>query len=227
MNGRFLTVEDSLCCIPRPAGYLLHGDEYMEKYLLAPLLIQKLEKDDDFLIGFSRLLKALAVACAVAAVIVFFLGWKDLFDMSSEGMIGGIIYQLTFAIASYFVVHFTLIRAGEIKQAASGRSAAVWVSSVVLKLAGEAWGVASALLGCGAAVYLWFAGREARVLLDKTAVFFPFLKAGPASFAAGMALIFQGILYGALAILIGYLLAEILRLLPVRSGAKEAVLEKG
>lgn len=198
----------------------------MEKYLLAPLLIRKLGQDNDFRNCFSRLLKVLAIVCGVAAFIVFCLGWKELFEMSSEGMIGGIIYQLTFAVAAYFVVHCTLLRAGEVLQAAPGRSAALSVTAVVLKLAGEAWGTASALLGSGAAIFIWFAGRQAGVLLDKTAVFFPFLQAGPASFTAGMALIFQGILYGALAILVGYLLADLLRLLPACPDIKATINEQ-
>jgi hypothetical protein len=196
----------------------------MEKYLLAPLLISKLGQDDTFRSYFSQFLKVLAVICAVAALIVFFLGWKELFAMSSEGMIGGIIYQLTFAVAAYLVVHCALLRAVEAKQAVPGSPAALSVAAVVLKLAGEAWGSASILLGSGAGIYVWFAGREARVLLKKTTAFFPFLKASDGSFTGGAALIFQGILYGAGALLLGYLLAELLTLFPARtsSGKGEA-----
>jgi hypothetical protein len=196
----------------------------MEKYLLAPLLISKLGQDDTFRSYFSQFLKVLAVICAVAALIVFFLGWKELFAMSSEGMIGGIIYQLTFAVAAYLVVHCALLRAVEAKQAVPGSPAALSVAAVVLKLAGEAWGSASILLGSGAGIYVWFAGREARVLLKKTTAFFPFLKASNGSFTDGAALIFQGILYGAAALLLGYLLAELLTLFSARtsSGKGEA-----
>ncbi len=187
----------------------------MEKYLMAPLLIHKLGQEDNFRNYFSRFLKVLAVICAVAALIVFFLGWKELFAMSSEGMIGGIIYQLAFALASYLVVHCTLLRAAQAKQAVPGRPAALTVAAVVLKLSAEAWGFASILLGSGAGIYVWFAGREARYLLEKVAAFFPFLRAGDASFTGGAALIFQGLVYGVLALLLGYLLAELLKSLPV------------
>jgi hypothetical protein len=193
----------------------------MEKYLLAPLFISKLGQDDNFRSYFSLLLKALAVVGAFASIIVFFLGWKELFEMSSEAMIGGIIYQLTFAVAAYLAVHFTLLRAAEAKESSPGRPAPLSVAAVILKLAGEAWGFPCALLGSGAAVYVWFAGRDADVLLNKTAVFFPFLQARPASFAAGASLIVQGFLYGALALIVGYLLSEILQLLPVRARSEE------
>jgi hypothetical protein len=39
-------------------------------------------------------------------------------------------------------------------------------------------------------------------------------------------LIFQGFLYGALALLLGYLLADLLLLLPVRSDNKKSSVEK-
>jgi hypothetical protein len=198
----------------------------MEKYLLAPLLIGKLGHEDNFRNYFSRFLKFLAAICAVAALIVFFLGWKELFARSSEGMIGGIIYQLAFAFAAYLVVHCMLLRAADAAKPVPGIPATLSVAAVILKLVGEVWGVAGALLGSGAAIYVWFAGREAGILLQKTAVFFPFLEARPASFTAGASLIFQGFLYGALALLLGYLLADLLLLLPVRSDNKKSSVEK-
>jgi hypothetical protein len=82
----------------------------------------------------------------------------------------------------------------------------------VLKLTGEAWGGASAILGTGGGIFVWFAGRDANALLSKAAVLFPFLKAGPATFISGAALIVQGVLFGALALLTGHLLSGILEL---------------
>jgi hypothetical protein len=198
----------------------------MGKYFLAPLLISKLGQNDSFRLFFSRLLKVLAIVGALAAIIVFFLDWKDLFEMSSEGMIGGILYQLTFVAATYLAVHCTLLRAAEVKESVPGRPPALSVAVVVLKLAGETWGFASALFGIGGAIYVWFAGREAEILLKKTAVFFPFLKAGPASFTGGAALIVQGLLYGVLALLLGYLLSELLLLLPVDANSGYEVGER-
>jgi hypothetical protein len=198
----------------------------MGKFLLAPLLISKLERNDDFRLFFSRLLKVLAIVGALAAVIVFFLDWKDLFEMSSEAMIGGILYQLTFVVAAYLAVHFTLLRAAEVRESTPGRPAAVSVAVVVLKLAGETWGFASALLGVGGAIFVWFAGREAEVLLKKTAVFFPFLKAGPPSFTGGAALIVQGLLSGVSVLLLGYLLSELLQLLPADANRENDAAEK-
>jgi hypothetical protein len=198
------------------------GDLKMEKYLLAPLLIHKLGQSGGFRSCFAWLLKGLAIVGALAALVVFFLGWKDLFDMSSAGMTGGIIYQLTFVAAAYVALHCTWLRAKEISASDSPKPAALPVASVILKLLGEAWGFSSALLGSGAAVYVWFAGRDARMLLDRMRVFFPFLKAGPDTFFSGAALIIQGLLYGALALLLGYLLSELLQLLPVATDSEKS-----
>lgn len=198
----------------------------MDKYLLAPRLIEKLGQGDSFRSFFAWLLKGLAIVGTLAALVVFFLGWKDLFDMSSAAMTGGILYQLTFVAAVYLAVHCTLLRAREIRAPASPKPAALSVAAVILKLLGEAWGFSSALLGTGAALFVWLAGRNAGVLLDRMRVFFPFLKAGRASFFTGTGLIIQGLLYGALALLFGYLLSELLQLLPIAGAGEESAAEQ-
>lgn len=190
----------------------------MDKYLVAPQLISKLEQEKCFRHYFSLLLKVLACICTVTAIIAFFLGWKELFAMSSEGMIGGTFYQLAFAVATYLIVHCILIRAAQTKTAADKSPAALGVSITLSKLVGETWGLASALLGAGAALYVWIAGREAGILLKHAAAFFPFLKTGNGTFTDGATLAFKGTFYGASVLLLGYLLAEILKLLADYAG---------
>lgn len=195
----------------------------MEKYLFAPLLARKLAEDNCFRMLFARLLAAAAAGLTIAAVLLFFLGWKEVFDMSSEAMVGGIAFQLIFALAAYQAVHSTLVRAGEVKREAD-RPAPITVAAAILRLSGEVFGFAATALGAGGGILVWFAGREAHTLLKITAVFFPFLKAGPASFFGGATLMVQGLGYGTLALLLGYLLAELLLLLP--SGDARAGSEK-
>lgn len=197
----------------------------MEKYLFAPLLARKLAQDDLFRLLFARLLRAVAILVALTSVILFFFGWKEIFDMSHQAMIGGIVFQLTLVLATYLAVHLILLRASEVKQH-SDRPAPIDVSAATVRLAGEVFGFAAALLGAGGGVLVWFAGRESGYLLEKVEVFFPFLKAGPASFLGGAALIVKGVGYGTLALLLGYLLAEALLLLPKGSVLKQSVVEK-
>lgn len=182
----------------------------MEKILFAPLLFKKLAQEDTLRIFFCRFLFALAAALAITVFFVFFIGWKEIFEMRPQALIGGIIYQLFLLVATYLAVHVTLIRAGEVRKGYPGQPAAFTVAVAVCKIAGEAWGFASALLGTGAGIFVWFAGREANVLLKSPAILFPFLKTASASFFTGAALIAQGLLYGALALLAGYLFAALL-----------------
>jgi len=182
----------------------------MSKYLFAPQVLQRLSDRSFFRIFSARVLTASAAIVALYAVIVFFLGWKELFELSSEAMIGGIVYQLLFAFASYLVVHAILLRAREVRILDERVPPAVAVSAIVARLAGETYAFASALLGIGGAIFVWFAGRGAGRLLEKAAFALPFLKAAPASFEAGAALIVKGVLGGALALLLGFLVAELL-----------------
>lgn len=182
----------------------------MEKILFAPLLFKKLAQEDILRTFFGRFLFVLAAALAVTVFFVFFIGWKELFEMRSQALIGGIIYQLFLVVATYLAVHVTLIRAREVHKGHPGQPAAFTVAVAVCKIAGEAWGFASALLGTGGGIFVWFAGREANTLLKSPAILFPFLKTESASFFNGAALIAQGLLYGALALLAGYLFAALL-----------------
>jgi hypothetical protein len=164
----------------------------MSKYLFAPQVLERLA-DRAFFRSFSaRILKACAVIVALYAVIVFFLGWKELFELS------------------YLVVHAILLRARDVRTLDERIPPAVAVSAIVARLAGETYAFASSLLGIGGAVFVWFAGRGAGRLLEKADFALPFLKAAPASFEAGAALIIKGVLGGALALLLGFLLAELL-----------------
>lgn len=197
----------------------------MEKYLFAPLLATKLARDDCFRMLFARLLAVLATHITITSVILFFLGWKEIFDMSSEAMVGGIIFQLTFALVAYHAVHTTLLRTAEVKRE-SDRPASIAVAAIIFRLTGEVFGFAAATLGVGGGILVWFAGREAAPLLKTVALLFPFLKAGPASFLGGATLLVQGWGYGMLALLFGYLLAGLLTLPSggghTRSAAEEA-----
>lgn len=184
----------------------------MEKYLFAPLLARKLAQDDFFRTLYARLLAVAAACIAVAAVILFFLGWKEIFDMPSEAMVGGIVFQLVFALAAYLGVHTLALGAGEVRRETG--PAPLAVAAGLFRLAGEVWGYAAALLGCGGGVLSWFAGRESRPLLENVSAAFPFLEAGPSSFAGGASMIVQGVGYGALALLFGHLLSRLLLLLP-------------
>lgn len=180
------------------------------KYLFAPQVLERLADRTFFRILSARILTAAAVIVAMYAVITFFLGWKELFELSSEAMIGGILYQLLFAFASYLVVHAILLRARDVRFLDESLPPAIAVSAIVARLAGETYAFASSLLGVGAAVFVWFAGRGADRLLKRADFALPFLKGAPASFEAGAALVIRGVLGGALALLIGFLLAELL-----------------
>lgn len=197
----------------------------MEKYLFAPLLVRKLAQEDFYRRLFAQLLTAVAILIAFTAVILFFLGWKEIFDMSSQAMIGGIVFQLTLVLAAYQAVHLTLMRAAGMKRE-SGRPAPIAVSAVIFRLAGEVFGLAAGVLGTGGGILVWFAGRQADLLLEKVDVLFPFLEAAPASFLGGATLIVKGMGYGTLTLLLGYLLAELLLLLPNGAADDQAVVEK-
>lgn len=93
----------------------------MEKYLFIKYLSDLLEKEDFRKRVFSVYLKAVAVFALLAGLVGFVVGWREVFKMQTSGMIGGIIFQILFAIAIYAVVHAFWIGAQKIKNLKNGK----------------------------------------------------------------------------------------------------------
>lgn len=184
----------------------------MEPLMIIPKMLDRLGDEESFRVFFTRVLQALAAAVAVGAAFAFIVGWKKVFELDGEEVVGGSVYQLLFLLAAYAIVHILLVRAQTMRSAAAAAPAPVAVSAAVLKAAGEIAGIACAALGTGGGILVWFAGRGADDLFEQTAFLLPFLEAAPASFLAGATLIAKGVLYGLAALLAGYLLAALLGL---------------
>jgi len=197
----------------------------MEKVFFAPSLVKKLGQADFYRMFFARFLTVVAILISMTAVILFFFGWKVIFEMSSQAMVGGIVFQVSLVLAAYQAVHLTLLRAAEVRQG-SERPAPISTSIAMSRLVGEVFGFSASILGVGGGILVWFAGREAGSLLKKVEMAFPFLKAGGADFLGGFTLVVKGLGYGILSLLLGYLLAELLQLLPCGADRNQTEIEK-
>jgi len=196
----------------------------MEKVFFAPLLVQKLGQADFYRMFFARFLTVVAILISITGVILFTFGWKIIFEMSSQAMVGGIVFQVSLVLAAYQAVHLTLLRAAEVRQG-SKKPAPISTSVAMSRLVGEVFGFSASLLGVGGGILVWFAGREAGSLLKKVEVVFPFLNVGGADFLGGSALVVKGLGYGILSLLLGYLLAELLQLVPSNADGNQAEIE--
>ncbi len=195
----------------------------MKPLTLLPSFLDRLADPAFFRTFFARALWVLAVVAGITLAFAFILNWKDAFSYEGEILAGCIVYQVFFAAAGYAAVHILLLRAENLRELEPGGMPAAAASVVILRAVGEAWAVAGALLGLGTGLFVWIAGRRSSPLLGTTDFLFPHLRAGEASFVGGGVLIGKGLLCSLAALLLTYLLAELLQRLSRQVGAVSSV----
>jgi hypothetical protein len=183
----------------------------MNPLCLLPTFLERLSDPPFFRTFFARVLWVLAITTGIALAFVFILNWKDAFAYEGETLAGCIVYQLLFALAAYAAVHVLLLRASALKALEPGGMPAAAASAIILRAAGEVWGLAGACLGLGAGLFVCIADRRSSPLIERTKFLFPLLKIDEASFVGGLSLIAKGLLSALLALLTAYLLAELLQ----------------
>ncbi|HBT84005.1 MAG TPA: hypothetical protein DEB35_11630 [Desulfuromonas sp.] len=189
----------------------------MDKFLFAGWLLRRLAEPPFFRRLFAGTLALLAGGAGLYAVVVFFIGWKGIFDHAADAMAGGIVYQLTFVVAIYAAVHAALLRARELDQATDGDNPVLAVAAAFCRATGEIWAFAAIPLGLGGGILNWFAGQGAQSIYKPVAGVIFFLKAAPASFANGGTIIVKGLVYGIAGLLLAYTVAELLKLAAARA----------
>ncbi len=183
----------------------------MKPLALLPAFLTRLSDPAYFRAFFARALRVLAVAAGITLAFVFILNWKEAFSYDGEALAGCIVYQLFFAVAAGAAVQILLLRAGTLRELEPGGMPAAAASAVILRALGEAWAVAGALLGLGTGFFIWIAEQRSSSLIRMTDFLFPQLRANEASFLGGAVLIAKAFLYSLAALLLAYLLAELLQ----------------
>ena len=180
----------------------------MNKVLFMSPFIDQISKGKVFSKIFTNVLRVIAVIAGIAGIVGWILMWKLVFEIPAAGVVGGIIYQLIFAVLIYMVVHAILIRANHISKIADGGYPVIPVVSVFFKLLGEVYASFAAAVSVGGGILIWFAGRYSYDLLKPVS---PFLlkHVGGEAFLGGLLYILVGVVF-AFFVLVGfYLLSEL------------------
>jgi hypothetical protein len=188
----------------------------MNRVFFAGWLLERLNDANVFRRFFAALLAGLAGLAGLYAVVVFFIGWKGIFDLPADAMAGGIVYQITFVIAIYAALHAALLRARELERTPAAGNPVLAVAATWCRAGGEIWAFAAIPLGLGGGILNWFAGTQAQAIYKPLAPVIFFLKSAPASFANGGALIVKGLVFGSVGLLLACTLAELLLLAGAR-----------
>jgi len=183
----------------------------MNRYLFMNRLLPLLGKP-----GFLNKLVGLMLRVAAAVVILvsiafIFHAGKKTFELTTQTIMGGVLFDILYIIAIYSVVHAILIRGREIEQMPQHEYMVLSMGAILLKLVGEVYAFFVALTAIGGGIYVWFTNTGVSTILNPMPWFYP-APSNP-NFTGGLTIILVGVLL-ATAVLIGfYMLAELVTLL--------------
>lgn len=180
----------------------------MEKYFFMRPILQKFSQGDFFRKVFSVALRVLAVIIVFAGLTGFVYTWNTISELPASEILGGIVFQILFAIAIYMVVHSLLIRAKQIDELTDAQYNVITIFTIFTKLIGEIYASFSTATAIGGGIFIWFASNSAREVLEKVTPYV--LKTGDASFMGGLKYMLGGVLSAFLILATSYLISELL-----------------
>jgi hypothetical protein len=180
----------------------------MEKYFFMRPILQMFSQGNFFRKAFAFALRVLAVIIVFAGLTGFVYTWNSISKLPPPEILGGIIFQILFAIAMYMVVHLLLIRAKQIVELPDAQYNVITIFTICTKLIGEIYASFSTATAVGGGIFIWFANNSARETLKKVTPFV--LRTGDASFMGGLQYMLTGVFFAFLILSTSYLISELL-----------------
>lgn len=200
------------------------------KYLFMRPLLERLGQGTFFCRMVALALRVTAALIVLFSLMTFFEAGKLIFQLPTQGILGGVLFEVCFVLAIYAVVHVFLLRARDIEAIKPGKFYALPVGALLLKLLGEAYAAFVALVAVGGGLFVWFTNLKlAKVLNPFIRALFPTVRDDP-SFLGGIEFIVNGLLVALVVLVAAYVLSEICALLAHvanRNGAEAQAAEPG
>lgn len=178
----------------------------IEKFLFMRGTLQLISQGKLFRRVFAIALQVLAVVIGLVGVVVWIETWEPVVDLLPPGILGGIIFQMLFAVAVYMIVHTLLIRAKDITQLPESEFTVIPIVGIFLKLIGEVIACYGIFIAVAGGILLWFAGPGADSVLKQVA---PFPDRDSEPFGGGVLLMVVGAIVAFFSLVFFYLLSEL------------------
>jgi hypothetical protein len=164
----------------------------MDKVFFMKPFIENFSKTNVFPKIFAIVLKILTIIAILAAVVIWILLWKFVFEIPSTGIAGGVIFQIFFLVGIYMASHAAFLRAQDISKLKTKDYTVVPVVTVFLKLLGEIYASLTAAIALGGGILIWFAGGYGLQLLEEVPKFIPQYSGGT-TFLGGVIFLIGGL----------------------------------
>ncbi len=198
----------------------------LHKYLFMRPFLRLLERRSFFTRLTGVMLRILAAIVVLGALAMFFQAGKLIFNLPTNGILGGILFQLFYILAIYAVVHTMLIRAADIEALRDDRVFMLPLMAILARMAGEIYASYAALTAIGGGIFVWFTGQRIGRILSPMPLFFR--TSQKPDFMGGIELMLSGVLLAIGAIIVSYAVSELLASLirndnvrPVMNGPRQ------
>ena len=183
----------------------------MERYFFMRALLAWLAEPRNLNRMLAVSLRVLATLIVPFSLVTFFKAGKVIFELPASGILGGIVFQLFFALSIYAVVHGLFIRARNIDALPGDQYNMFPLAAILMRAGGEAIAAFISLVAIGGGVYVWFTGKGVSTILTPPPKFLPLY--GDATFMGGIEFMVGGIFSAVLVVVVAYLIAEGLKFL--------------
>lgn len=185
----------------------------MDNFLFAGAFLKLASKGSFFRKVIAIALRVIAVLLAIGGAVLFVEGFKFIMQLPSAEMLGGIIFEVFLIVAVYIVVHILWIRAGGIGRLPESEFNVIPIVALLVKMWGEVYAGAGAVVVVGAGIFMWFAGPNIQFFLQQLVPMFPnFAPSSNQSFEAGLMLIIYGLAICFSVLVISYFVSEMILL---------------
>jgi hypothetical protein len=182
----------------------------MEQLFFMRPLLGLLAQGRYFCRGVAIVVRVSAAMLVLFSLATFFQAGKTTFELPAQGIPGGALFECFFVVAVYAAVHVLLIRAREIESLPGGEFFALPLGAVLARLIGEAYSAFVSLVAVGGGVFVWFTNQSlSKIFNPVVRALFPVMRDDP-SFMGGIEFMIVGVLTGLAALIVSYVVAEIL-----------------
>ena len=191
-------------------------------FFMAPLL-ERLAQPLFFYRTVAITLRVTAALIALLSLTIFFKVGKITFELPTNRVLGGFLFEAFFALAVYATVHIFAIRARDIETLKPADTYAISVLILLLRLGGEAYCAFVTLMAIGGGLFVWFTNQGLGDVLGLLLrALFPGL-GDDSSFMGGIELLASGVLIGIGVLVVAYAAAQALTPLtrPARNGSQQ------
>lgn len=191
-------------------------------FFMAPLL-ERLAQPPFFARLVAMILRITGSLIALLSLTIFFKVGKLTFELPTNRVLGGILFEVFFVLAVYATVHVFLVRARDIEIQRPSESYAISTVALLLKLLGESYCVFVVFMAVGGGLFVWFTNQQlGDVIGPVIRALFPGVSEDR-TFMGGIQLMAMGMLIGFAALVLTYAASQALCLLvrPTRNGTQQ------